>query len=56
MVHKILSPQEWEVLQSLTVCIALKFLLSYFNIVYCIKVSNYGLMQALCLCRFLRLA
>lgn len=56
LVYKIQSPQEWEALQALTVCIDLIFLLFYSTIMCCTKVPKSGFMQALCRCRFLRLA
>lgn len=53
LVHKIESPQEWEALQALTVCIDIIFLLFLYH--YVLHPSTiYGFMQALC--RFSRLA
>lgn len=40
LVHKIQSPQEWEALQALTVCVDLIFLLFYSTIMYCTKVQK----------------
>lgn len=53
LVHKIESPQEWEALQALTVCIDIIFLLFLYHYVLH-QNTIYGFMQALC--RFSRLA